>query len=216
MRVRKRRRRGRVRRRDPACHGRAGGRAFPRPSAFASASGSTPAISSSRGRRPLRRWREHRRPARADSPSRAASASRVRSGRSSGQIGCRFEDLGERRLKNIERPVRAYRFARGAGTGACREPAAHSAHDKPSVAVLPFANLSGDPAQAYFSDGISEDIITELSRFRDLLVIARNSSFAFREQAGRSRARSVDGWACVSCSRAACARRASASGSRPS
>ena len=52
--------------------------------------------------------------------------------------------------------------------------------DKPSIAVLPFANLSGDPKQQYFSDGITEDIITELSRFRSVIVMARNSSFAFR------------------------------------
>ena len=61
--------------------------------------------------------------------------------------------------------------------------AAPSLPDKPAVAVLPFDNLSGDPEQAYFSDGITEDVITELSRFRELLVIARNSSFAFRGKA---------------------------------
>src|SRR5262249_51925290 len=54
---------------------------------------------------------------------------------------------------------------------------------KPAVAVLPFGNMSGDPAQAYFSDGITEDIITELFRFRDLIVIARNSSFQYRDKA---------------------------------
>ena len=82
--------------------------------------------------------------------------------------------------------------------------------------MLPFDNLSGDPAQAYFSDGITEDIITELSRFRDLLVIARNSSFAFKgKPVDARRGRRAAGRAATS-SRAACARRASASGSRPS
>jgi len=60
------------------------------------------------------------------------------------------------------------------------QPAAHIVPDKPTIAVLPFSNMSGDPEQEYFSDGITEDIITELSRFRELLVIARNSSFAFK------------------------------------
>jgi adenylate cyclase len=96
-----------------------------------------------------------------------------------GKLGCSFEYLGERRLKGIERLVRAYRVELGAGTGATSAPAL-TLPDKPSIAVLPFDNVSDDPAQAYFSDGITEDIITELSRFRDLLVIARNSSFAFK------------------------------------
>ena len=64
-----------------------------------------------------------------------------------------------------------------------RRLSAPSLPDKPSVAILPFANLSGDPAQDYFSDGISEDIITELSRFSELFVIARNSSFQYKGKA---------------------------------
>jgi TolB-like protein/Tfp pilus assembly protein PilF len=89
-----------------------------------------------------------------------------------------FEDRGEQLLKNIVRPVRTYRVQRSG--------AAASSHqtlplpEKPSVAVLPFHNLSGDAAQDYFSDGITEDIITELSRFRSLFVVARNSSFSVR------------------------------------
>jgi adenylate cyclase len=94
-----------------------------------------------------------------------------------GKLGGSFESLGERRLKGIERPVRAYRVEPSAGTAATPAP---TPPDKPSIAVLPFDNLSDDPAQTYFSDGIAEDLITELSRFRDLLVIARNSSFAFK------------------------------------
>jgi adenylate cyclase len=88
-----------------------------------------------------------------------------------------FDDTGEHQLKNIARPVRVYRI-----TGAPRVaiPAAKAATDKPSIAVLPFTNMSGDPEQTYFSDGITEDILTELSRFRPLSVIARNSSFRFR------------------------------------
>jgi TolB-like protein/class 3 adenylate cyclase len=88
-----------------------------------------------------------------------------------------FEDTGEHELKNIARPMRVYRI-----TGAPRVtiPASTGATDKPSIAVLPFINMSGDPGQQYFSDGITEDILTELSRFRALSVIARNSSFRFR------------------------------------
>lgn len=92
------------------------------------------------------------------------------------KIECLFEELGERHLKNIEAPVRAY-FVRPAAPEST--PAA-IASQRPSIAVLPFDNISGDPAQEYFSDGITEDISTELSRFRELIVIARNSSFTFK------------------------------------
>jgi adenylate cyclase len=88
-----------------------------------------------------------------------------------------FEDLGTQTLKNIAEPVRVYRIA---GTPRVAIPASKGATDRPSIAVLPFTNMSGDPEQAYFSDGITEDILTELSRFRALSVIARNSSFRFR------------------------------------
>ena len=100
-----------------------------------------------------------------------------------GKLDCGFASLGEQRLKNIERPVRAYRVELGAGVPATAAAPPLSLPDKPAVAVLPFDNMSGDPEQAYFSDGITEDIITELSRFRELFVIARNSSFAFRGKA---------------------------------
>jgi adenylate cyclase len=100
-----------------------------------------------------------------------------------GKLDCGLAPLGELRLKNIERPVRAYRVELGAGSAVHRAAAVPALPDKPAVAVLPFDNLSGDPEQAYFSDGITEDIITELCRFRELLVIARNSSFAFRGKA---------------------------------
>jgi TolB-like protein/tetratricopeptide (TPR) repeat protein len=100
-----------------------------------------------------------------------------------------FRDLGDQALKNIARPVRVYCIADddGAGGSAPRPttPTGHSfsVQSKPSVAVLPFVNMSGDQEQEYFSDGITEDIITELSRFRSLFVIARNSSFQYRDKA---------------------------------
>jgi TolB-like protein len=99
-----------------------------------------------------------------------------------GKLACDLEELGLQHLKNIARPVRAYRAVMGAHPTVSR-PATPALPDKPAIAVLPFDNMSGDPEQAYFSDGITEDIITELSRFRELLVIARNSSFAFRGKA---------------------------------
>src|SRR4051794_15701302 len=99
-----------------------------------------------------------------------------------GELGCTFASLGEQHLKNIERPVRAYRMVLG---GAARPPErpALPLPDKPSLAVLPFDNLGGDPEQGYFSDGIVEDITTALARVSGLFVIARNSSFAYRGKA---------------------------------
>jgi TolB-like protein/Tfp pilus assembly protein PilF len=93
-----------------------------------------------------------------------------------GKVDCHFESLGEQHLKNIARPIQVYQIASMAPAAV-----APSSSDRPAVAVLPFDNM-GDPDQVYFSDGITEDIITELSRFREFLVIARNSSFAFRNQ----------------------------------
>ena len=92
-----------------------------------------------------------------------------------------FEDMGEVELKNIANPVRVFRIAEGAGPAMAGPPLALP--DKPSIAVLPFTNMSGEPEQTYFSDGITEDIITELSRSRSLFVIARNSSFQYRDKA---------------------------------
>jgi len=95
-----------------------------------------------------------------------------------------FEDLGERQVKNIARPVRVYRVR---DTGAANStlapaPSLLPLPDKPSIAVLPFANMSGDPEQEYFADGMVEEIITALSRIRWLFVIARNSSFTYKGQ----------------------------------
>ena len=95
------------------------------------------------------------------------------------KLDVEFEDSGEHQLKNIARPVRVYRVSFG---NAPARPAL-ALPDKPSVAVLAFENMSRDPEQEYFADGISEDIITELSRFSDLFVIARNSSFRYKGRA---------------------------------
>jgi adenylate cyclase len=92
-----------------------------------------------------------------------------------------FEDLGEFELKNIARPVRVYRVRTPVTSTAPAGPsAALPLPDKPSVAVLPFLNMSGDPEQDYFADGMAEDITTALSRIRWLFVIARNSSFTYK------------------------------------
>ena len=104
-----------------------------------------------------------------------------------GKMNFAYEDLGDRQLKNIARPVRAYGIRLGASAPtrpAPAQPAAAQQHDdKPSVAVLPFTNMSGDPEQEYFSDGITEDIITDLSKIAGLTVIARNSSFTYKGRA---------------------------------
>jgi TolB-like protein/cytochrome c-type biogenesis protein CcmH/NrfG len=103
-----------------------------------------------------------------------------------GKLPYLFEDAGEQQVKNIVRAVHVFRLWRERA-GAPPTPAVGSDDlplpSKPSVAVLPFTNMSGDPEQEYFSDGITEDIITELSRFRSLFVVARNSSFVFKGQA---------------------------------
>ncbi len=96
------------------------------------------------------------------------------------KLGIVLEDLGEKPVKNIARPVRVFRIGRANDARARSLPAMP---DKPSIAVLPFANMSGDAEQEYFSDGISEDLITDLSKVSALFVIARNSSFTYK---GRS------------------------------
>lgn len=92
-----------------------------------------------------------------------------------GKTDFHFEDAGEHSLKNIERPVRIWRWKHA--PAAASPPALPN---KPSIAVLPFTNMSADPDQEFFSDGITEDIITELSRYKHLFVVARNSSFVYR------------------------------------
>jgi len=104
-----------------------------------------------------------------------------------GKVTANFEDQGAQQVKNIAEPVRAYRV--GPEGTATPKPARAvgeidlSLPDRPSIAVLPFTNMSGDPAQEYFADGMVEDIITELARFQRLFVIARNTSFTYK---GRS------------------------------
>src|SRR5438132_9101304 len=110
-----------------------------------------------------------------------------------GRLDCAFADIGEQSLKNLARPVRVYRVG---PKGALPDPLVLAGErkvgapgpalplpDKPSIAVLPFANMSGDPEQEYFVDGMVEEIITALSRIRWLFVIARNSSFTYKGQA---------------------------------
>ncbi|MER9343955.1 adenylate/guanylate cyclase domain-containing protein [Mesorhizobium sp. M0601] len=92
-----------------------------------------------------------------------------------------MEDLGEKVLKNISRPVRLYRV--GFDSPALPEVEAKRSISKPSIVVLPFTNMSGDPEQEFFADGLTEDIITELSRHHELFVISRNSSFVYKNRA---------------------------------
>ena len=104
----------------------------------------------------------------------------------SGKLDLTFEDLGEQNLKNIVRPVRVYRVRPTAIDRTASSVEINSIlalPDRPSIAVLPFANLSGEPEQEYFADGMAEEIITALSRIRWLFVIARNSSFMYKGQA---------------------------------
>ena len=97
-----------------------------------------------------------------------------------GKLDANFQDAGEQELKNIARPVRVYKLSAG---GQLTEPAMLTLPDKPSIAVLPFQNLSGDPEQDYFADGMVDDIITGLSRIKWLFVIARNTTFTYKGRA---------------------------------
>jgi adenylate cyclase len=101
-----------------------------------------------------------------------------------------FEDMGEQQVKNITRPIRVHRIVLGekpnrseTTTGGPQQNPPLALPDKPSIAVLPFQNMSGDPEQEYFADGMVEEIITALSRIKWLFVIARNSSFTYKGQA---------------------------------
>jgi TolB-like protein len=106
------------------------------------------------------------------------------------RLGVAFADLGSQNVKNLARPIRVFRVrldedvtaaARAGGEAACAS--ARAAANKPSIAVLPFVNMSGDPEQEFFADGLTEDTITALSRFRDLFVISRNSAFVYKGKA---------------------------------
>ena len=91
-----------------------------------------------------------------------------------------FEDAGEQRLKNIERPIRVFRVSPATSGAAAQTSRPPRMGQKPSIAVLPFANMSGDPEQEYFADGMTEDLITDLSKVSGLSVIARNSVFTYK------------------------------------
>jgi len=102
-----------------------------------------------------------------------------------GKVELDFEDMGEQQVKNISEPIRVYRVASDAlSVSTVRPPSTVlPLPDKPSIAVLPFVNMSGDPEQEFFSDGITEDLITTLSRILGLFVIARTSSFVYKDKA---------------------------------
>ena len=100
-----------------------------------------------------------------------------------GRIDVVFKDAGEQQLKNIARPVRVYNIHIGRPEAPKASPPMLALPGKPSVAVLPFQNMSGDAEQDYFADGMAEEITTALSRFRSLFVIARNSSFTYKGRA---------------------------------
>jgi adenylate cyclase len=96
------------------------------------------------------------------------------------KLGLDFEYLGEQAVKNIKKPVRVYRAKMESGVSDVELSRELPLPDKPSIAILPFVNMSGDPEQEYFSDGITEEIITALSRTPKLFVIARNSTFTYK------------------------------------
>src|SRR5215468_6445749 len=160
-------------------------RPYRKTSASSSGSGST-SVMSCGGRRHL--WRRVNVAARLEAlaePGGICVSARVQEG-AAGKLDLAFEDMGEQRLKNIARPVWVYRVREIAPSNKASTVAASPAlrlPDKPSIAVLPFANMSGDPEQEYFADGMVEEIITALSRIRWLFVIARNSSFTYKSQA---------------------------------
>jgi adenylate cyclase len=105
-----------------------------------------------------------------------------------GKVDMGLEDMGVQTLKNITEPIRVWRMKIRSEASAARHSASADLHQvrplsgKPSIAVLPFQNMSGDPEQEYFADGIAEDVLTTLSKIQELMVIARNSSFAFKGQ----------------------------------
>ena len=121
-----------------------------------------------------------------------------------GRLDLAFEDMGEQALKNIARSVRAYRVVMSGGSALPQPSSGLALPNKPSIAVLPFANMSGDPEQEYFADGMVEEIITALSRIRWLFVNLHLQRPGRRCEAGRPRSR-----------RPLCARRLGAQGLRP-
>jgi adenylate cyclase len=100
-----------------------------------------------------------------------------------GKVAVSFVDIGEQKLKNMARPVRVYRVELGEASWLRPAPPALSLPDRPSIAVLPFDNISSDVDQEFFADGLAEDIITTLSKLAGLRVVARNSSFVYKRRA---------------------------------
>ena len=96
------------------------------------------------------------------------------------KLDLRYDYLGEQQVKNISKPVRVYRVLMGPKADRPEVSEAHDLPEKPSIGVLPFVNMTGDPGQEYFSDGITEEIITGLSKVPGLIVIARNSTFSYK------------------------------------
>jgi adenylate cyclase len=117
-----------------------------------------------------------------------------------------FIDTGEVELKNITRPVRIFLVGGSSSRRAAEAAPMLAVPNKPSIAVLPFQNMSGDPEQEYFADGMVEDIITALSRFRSLFVIARNSSFTYKGNRSTV-SRSDESSASATCWKEVCAER---------
>src|SRR3954453_20633263 len=113
-----------------------------------------------------------------------------------------YSDLGEQHVKNIDEPIRTYAVAVALPASTARVPKPLPLPDKPSIAVLPFTNMSDDPEQEYFADGIVEEIITALSRFRWLFVIARGSSFAYKGKPTDVK-QSGESWVCDTFSKVA-------------
>ena len=109
-------------------------------------------------------------------------SARVRSD-ATGKVDVVFDDLGDQQVKNIARPVHVFSIRLGSGAVSAPAPPPLALPGKPSIAVLPFQNMSGDAEQEYFADGMVEEIITALSRIRWLFVIARNSTFTYKGQA---------------------------------
>ena len=145
-------------------------------------SASTSATSSSRARTSLATASISRRGSRAIAEPGGISISEDAWRQVQGKVAANFVDAGEQSLKNIARPVRVYRLdlAQKAASASEAPRPMPALPDKPSIAVLAFNNMSGDPEQEYFSDGISEDIITDLSKLSELHVIARNSTFTYK------------------------------------
>jgi adenylate cyclase len=139
-----------------------------------------------------------------------------------------FADAGEHAVKNIDKPIRVWKWPdrSAAATGVDPAPSIEAnapvLPEKPSIAVLPLNNMSNDPDQDFLADGIAEDIITSLSKFGSLFVIARNSSFSFKGQQlevkkiGKRSRKSASAWVCATCSKAASGEPATARALPPS